>query len=127
LKRNEHKLDVSIREVLQSTLPGEASTPDARKLMEQKLAAARTGASSGLLTALEALVQARSAAPGALVQALSYRNNGSVDLKIAAPDAASLDRIGQALRNNGWQADLTSGNNVANGYEGRLQIHPNGS
>jgi general secretion pathway protein L len=127
LKRNEHKLDVSIREAFQTALPGEASTPDARKLMEQRLAAARAGASSGLLTALEALVQARSAAPGALVQALSYRNNGSVDLKIAAPDAASLDRIGQALRNNGWQADLTSGNNVANGYEGRLQIHSNGS
>ena len=42
-------------------------------------------------------------------------------------DASSLDRIGQALRSNGWQADLTSGTNVANGYEGRLQIHSSGS
>jgi len=125
LKRNEHKLDVSLREAFQNAMPGQASTPDARKLMEQRLTAARTGG-NGLLPALEALVQARSAAPGALVQALSYRN-GAVDLKLAAPDAASLDRIGQALRSNGWQADLTSGNNVAKGYEGRLQIHPNGS
>jgi len=75
---------------------------------------------------LEAFVQARSAAPGAVVQAMSFRN-GSVDLKIAAPDASSLDRIGQALRSNGWQADLTSGTNVVNGYEGRLQIHSSGS
>ena len=125
LKRNEHKLDVSIREAFQTALPGEASTPDARKLMEQRLAAARSGG-NGLLPALEAFVQARSAAPGAIVQAMSFRN-GSVDLKIAAPDASSLDRIGQALRSNGWQADLTSGTNVANGYEGRLQIHSSGS
>jgi type II secretion system protein L len=126
LKRNEHKLDVSIRETFQTAMPGEPSTPDPRKTMEQRLAAARSGGSNGLLPALEAFVQARSAAPGSLLQALSYRT-GSVDLKISAPDASSLDRIGQALRNNGWQADLTSGNNVASGYEGRLQIHSSGS
>ena len=126
LKRNEHKLDVSIREAFQTALPGEASTPDARKLMEQRLGAARSGGANGLLPALEAFVQARSAAPGTTVQALSFRS-GSVDLKIAAPDASSLDRIGQALRSNGWQADLTSGTNVATGYEGRLQIHSSGS
>jgi type II secretory pathway component PulL len=108
-------------------LPGEQNTPDARKHMEQRLAAARaSGSSSGLLPALEALVQARNAAPAAVMQALSF-HNGSVDLKVAAPDAASLDRMSQALRSNGWQADLTSGNNVASGYEGRIQIHSNGS
>jgi general secretion pathway protein L len=126
LKRNEHKLDVSIREAFQTAMPGEASTPEPRKLMERRLAASGTSSSTGLLPTLEALVQARSAAPGSTVQALTFRE-GSVDLKIAAPDAASLDRIGQALRNIGWQADLTSGNNVANGYEGRLQVRSSGS
>src|ERR1700744_2695461 len=53
LKRNEHKLDVAIREALQTALPGEASTPDARKLLERKLAAARASGSNGLLPALE--------------------------------------------------------------------------
>lgn len=125
LKRNEHKLDVSIREAVQSVMPGQGSTPDARKLLEQRLAAARAG-NSGLLPALEALVSAKRAAPQATVQALSF-HNGALDLKIAAPDASSLDRIGQALRNNGWQADLTSGNNIGTGYEGRLQIHSNGT
>jgi hypothetical protein len=43
-------------------------------------------------------------------------------MKISAPDAASLDRMSQALRGNGWQADLTSGNNVQSGYEGRILI-----
>ena len=126
LKRTEHKLDVSIREAFQTAMPGQASTPDARKFMEQRLAAARATGSNGLLPALEALVQARSAAPGAVVEAMSFRN-GSIDLKVSAPDASSLDRIGQTLRSNGWQADLTSGNNVASGYEGRLEIRSNGT
>jgi general secretion pathway protein L len=124
LKRNEHKLDVSIREAFQTAMPGQASTPDARKVMESRLAAARAGSTSGLLPALEALVQARSAAPNTVVQSLNF-HNGSIELRIAGPDAASLDRMSQALRSNGWQADLTSGNNVGSGYEGHLQMHSN--
>jgi general secretion pathway protein L len=122
LKSSEHKLDVSLRQAVQTVMPGQSNSPDARKALEQRLAAVRASSTSGLLPALEALVQAKGAAPGAVVQALSF-HNGSVELKVAAPDAASLDRIGQALRNNGWQADLTSGNNVASGYEGHLQVH----
>jgi general secretion pathway protein L len=122
LKRAEHKLDVSIRETVQTVMPGQGASADSRKLLEARLAAARASTTSGLLPALEALVQAKSAAPGATVEALSFQH-GSLELKVAAADASSLDRIGQALRNNGWQADLTSGNNVASGYEGHLQIH----
>jgi len=122
LKRNEHKLDVSIREVMQTAAPGMANTPNARKALEAKLAAAQAASTSGLLPALEALVQAHNSVPGSVVQALSFRN-GSFDLKVGAPDAASLDRMGQNLRNNGWQADLTSGQSVGNGYEGRLLVH----
>jgi general secretion pathway protein L len=125
LKRTEHKLDVDIREAVQVAMPGQASTPNARKLLEQRLAAARASGSNGLLPALQAFVQARDAAPGAVVEALSFRN-GSMDLKVSAPDASSLDRIGQNLRGNGWQADLTSGNNNGSGYEGRLQVRSNG-
>src|SRR6266403_1085420 len=65
LKRSEHRLDASIRETFQTAMPGEQSTVEARRRMEQRLAAVRSGAdSSGLLPALEALAQARSAAPG---------------------------------------------------------------
>ena len=122
LKHTEHKLDVDTREVLQTAMPGMANTPNARKTMEAKLAAVRAATTSGLLPALEALVQAHNTVQGSVVQALSFRN-GSFDLKVAAPDAASLDRMGQNLRSNGWQADLTSGQSVASGYEGRLLIH----
>jgi general secretion pathway protein L len=122
LKRNEHKLDVSIREAVQSVMPGQGNSADARRVLEARLTAARAASTTGLLPALEALVQAKSATPAAVIQALNF-HNGTVELKVAAPDAASLDRMGQALRTTGWQADLTSGSNVSSGYEGHLQLH----
>ena len=122
LKRNEHKLDVSIREAVQTVMPGQGSSPDARRVLEARLTAARAASTTGLLPALEALVQAKSATPAAVIQALNF-HNGTVELKVAAPDASSLDRMSQALRTTGWQADLTSGSNVASGYEGHLQLH----
>ncbi len=122
LKRSEHTLDASIGETFRMAMPGERSTLDARRRMEQRLAAAQSGGGpGGLLPALQALVQARSVAPGTTLQALSFRQ-GTVDMKVAAKDASSLDHMSQSLRSNGWQADLTSGNTTSSGYEGRIQI-----
>ncbi len=84
------------------------------------------GAGGGLLPALQALAQARDAAPGTSVQALNF-HGGSLEMKLAAPDAASLDRVSQALRNNGLQADLTGGNNGPTGYQGRIQVRASGT
>jgi len=123
LKRSERSVDTSIGETFRLAMPGESSTLDARRRMEQRLAAAQSGGGpGGLLPALQALVQARTVAPGATLQALSLRQ-GTIDMKISANDASSLDHMSQSLRANGWQADLTSGNTTSAGrYEGRIQI-----
>lgn len=122
LKRTEHTLDTSIGEQFRLAMPGERSTLDARRRMEQRLAAAQSGGNSGgLLQALQAVVQARTVAPGTTLQALSFRQ-GTVEMKLSAKDASSLDQMSQSLRSNGWQADLTSGNTTSSGYEGRIQI-----
>jgi general secretion pathway protein L len=127
LKTRERALDTSIDQAFRAAMPGEHNTTDARRRMQQRLVAARGGGEfSGLLPALGALAAARNGAPGTVVQALSFRE-GAVDLKLAAPNAESLDRISRALRDNGWQADLTAGNVAAAGYEGRIQIRPKGS
>ncbi len=90
--------------------------------MEQRLAAAQNGGGpSGLLPALQALVQARTVAPGMTLKALSLRQ-GTVDMKISAKDATSLDHVSQSLKSRGLQAELTSGNTTGSGYEGRIQI-----
>ncbi len=125
LKRNEHTLDTSLTDTFRSAMPGEQGTFDERKRMEQRLAAARAGNSAGgLLSALEAMSQAHNAAPGTTVEALSFRD-GSLEMKLSAPDASSLDRVTQTLKTSGWQANLTSGNVVKSGYEGRIEVRPN--
>jgi hypothetical protein len=67
------------------------------------------------------MVQARTAAPGTSLKALSFRQ-GTVDMKVSAKDATSLDHVTQSLKANGWGADLTSGNTTPTGYEGRIQL-----
>jgi general secretion pathway protein L len=124
LKTREHQVDVSIREAVRAAMPGEPNLLDARKRMEQRLAVAR-GAGSGLLPALQALAQAGAVVPGTRLQSVNFKN-GAVEMKLSAPDAASLDHLSQALRSNGWQADLLGGTNNGQGYEGRIQVHGNG-
>jgi general secretion pathway protein L len=120
LKKREHQVDASSRETFRLALPGETYTPDARHRMEERLQVVR-GAGGGLLPALQALAQARDAAPGINVQSLNY-HGGALETKLSAPDAASLDHLSQALRGNGWQAELIGGTNAASGYEGRIQM-----
>src|SRR3984885_1022783 len=125
LKKRERQVDTSIRETFHEAMPGGVSALDARRRMEQRLLAAR-GAGGGLLPALQALALARDSAPGTSVQSLNF-HSGSLEMKLSAPDASSLDRLSQSLRSNGWAADLTGGSNVSSGYEGRIQVHANGT
>jgi general secretion pathway protein L len=122
LKHSEHTLDTSIGETFRQAMPGERSTLDARRRMEQQFAALQNGGGSGgLLPALQAVVHARTAAPGTTVKTLSLRQ-GTIEMTLAAKDASSLDHMTQSLRSSGWQADLRSGNTTPSGYEGRIQI-----
>ena len=122
LKRNEKTVDASIGDAYRIAMPGEPKPLDPRRQMEQRLAAAQNGGGQGgFLPALQALIDARQVAPGTTLKALSFRQ-GTVDMKLSAKDATSLDHMSQSLKSHGWQAELTSGNNVASGYEGRIQI-----
>jgi len=121
LKRHERQLDASIRDTFRSSMHSEASASEARRLMEKRLVGAR-GAGEGLLPALQALAQARDTAPGTSVQSLNF-HTGTLEMKLSAPDATSLDRLSQSLRSNGWHADLTGGSNSGSAYEGRIQMH----
>jgi general secretion pathway protein L len=125
--RSERALDAEIGAIARNALPGDNGQGAVRTRIEQRLLAAQgdsTGA--GFMPAMAALAQALGSARGATLQALSYRDGG-LDLKLKASDAESLERIDQALRKNGWQAELTSGGAASSGYEGRIQMRRGGS
>jgi general secretion pathway protein L len=122
LSSTETKLDKAMGETFRIAVPGERTATNMRQRMEQRYAAAQGGGGpGGLLPALQAVVQSRNTAPGTTLQALSF-HQGTVEVKVLAHDAASLDNLCRSLRANGWQCDLTSGTNVASGYQGRIQI-----
>ena len=125
--RRERALDAEIGAIARSALPGDSGQGAVRSRIEQRLLAAQGDAGgSGFMPALAALAQALSSARGTSLQALSYRDGG-LDLKLKAGDAETLERIDQALRNDGWQAELASGGAASSGYEGRIQIRRGGA
>jgi general secretion pathway protein L len=124
--RSEHALDAEIGAIARGALPGDSGTGAVRSRVERRLLAAQSeSGAAGFMPALSALAQAMNGAHASL-QALSYRDGG-LDLKLKAGDAESLERINQAFRSNGWQAELTSGGAATSGYEGRLQLHRAGA
>ena len=78
------------------------------------------------MPALQALAQARDSAPGTSVQSLNF-HTGTLEMKLSAPDASSLDRLSQSLRSNGWHADLRGGSNSGSSYEGRIEMRSGGA
>jgi general secretion pathway protein L len=126
-QRSERVLDEAIGNMARRALPGDPGTGAVRSRVEQRLLAAQgQSGGAGLLSALAALAQAVSGVSGASVQALSFRDGG-MDLKLQAADATSLERVDQALRTGGWQAELAAGSAAGTVYEGRILMRPPGA
>ncbi|MGH8295190.1 MAG: type II secretion system protein GspL [Steroidobacteraceae bacterium] len=124
LDHADRRLDASIGQVFHTAMPGQPDTYEARREMEQRLAAVRAGeASGGFLLALQALVQAHHAAPAAVLEALTFRD-GALELKASAPNVESLARLSRTLRQQGWRARLVSDTAAGSKYEGHIQMSP---
>jgi general secretion pathway protein L len=124
LKHANRRLDTSIEQVFETAMPGQPDPYEARRQMEQRLAAVRASeGSGGFMQALQALVQAHRAAPEAVLEALTFRD-GALELKASAPTVESLDRLSRQLQQQGWQAHLVAGTPMGAAYEGRIQMRP---
>jgi general secretion pathway protein L len=126
LKTTEAALTTSIEEAFRSAMPGAQNATDARRRIAQRLEEVRSGGGGALLPALAALAAARNAAPSTTIEGINYRD-GVLDLRVMAPDAASLDAIGQQLRAANWQADIKDLTASGDSYRGRLQIRKAGA
>jgi type II secretory pathway component PulL len=120
----EARIDAEIAQVYQQAMPG-AAMPEpsaARRQMEQRLAQLRGAVPmSGMMVALATLGEALAQAPGANVEAISYRNN-TTDLRVLAPSVDALDRIRQTATERGVSAEIQSANPRDAKFEGRLQL-----
>lgn len=126
LKTRERAADSALCDTFRTALPGRPCTGDLRQQMEDRLRTLRgSGGAQGLLGALQALAQARTAAPGTSLQSLNF-HDGGLEMTLNARDAASLNRLSEQLRSNGWQSELIGGNTVGNTYQGRVQIRAQG-
>jgi general secretion pathway protein L len=126
LQKDEATLDAGIQDAFRAAMPGQQNATNARRRVEIRLAEVKSGGGGTLLPVLAAIANARSAAPTATIEVITFRE-GTVDLRITAPDAASLDAIGQQLRAANWQADILGGSANGDGYRGRLQIRKAGA
>jgi general secretion pathway protein L len=129
-KKQATQLDAQILSTYQQALPQDPAPTVklARKQMEARLAALRSGSGSsgGMLATLSALSEAIAQTPGADVQMLSYRDN-TTDLLVLAPSVESLDRIQNVIAESGLRAEITSANPRDSKIEGRLQFKKTGA
>jgi general secretion pathway protein L len=127
LRKAEATIDASIQQAFQSAMPGQQNSGNARRRVAQRLDEIRGGGGGGaLLPALAALASARSAAPTTTIEGINFRD-GVVNLRVIAPDAASLDAIGQQLKAANWQADIKDLTASGDSYRGRLEIRKAGA
>ena len=75
---------------------------------------------------LAAVAAARQNVPVARLESLTFKP-GSLQLKLTAPDATTLEQFNQALRAGGYRADLKSGSARGEVYEGLVELAGAGS
>ncbi|MGC4111375.1 MAG: type II secretion system protein GspL [Nocardioides sp.] len=126
LEKNETAIDSSIEDAFRAAMPGQNNATNARRRVELRLAEVRSGGGGTLLPALSAVAAARSAAPTANIEGITFRD-GILQLRISAPDAASLDAIGRQLRATNWQADILGGSASGDNYRGSMQVKKAGA
>lgn len=122
------ELDDSIARVYGAIFPGQQPGPAPRRELEARLQqVAGAGSPKGeLMPLLAALAAARANVPVATLDSLNYKP-GTLQLKLSAPDAATLEQFSQALRAGGYGAQVTSGNAREGQFEGQIDMTAAGS
>jgi general secretion pathway protein L len=126
LKKTETELNAGIEAAFRQAMPGQQNAINARARVQQRLNEVRSGGGGALLPALAALAVARNAAPSTTIEGINFRD-GVLDLRVIAPDAASLDAIGQQLKAASWNAEIRDLTASGDSYRGRLQIRKAGA
>ncbi len=120
LQRAEAGIDAALVKLGEQVLPGtEINTVTLRRQVQEQLAASAGRDAGAVLVAMQSL--ARSLGGAGKLRALSFRD-GSTELQLRARDVQTVERVKQALRGDGLNAELVGGGASAGVYEGHIQI-----
>lgn len=123
LRATSASLDQEVAQVYASIFPGQSPGATPRRTIETRMRAVAGGgnAAGELMPLLAALAAARQNVPVASLDSLSFKP-GTLQLKLSAPDAATLEQFSQALRAGGYTAQVTSGRQLDGGFEGQIDM-----
>ena len=120
LQHLESNVESSLIKLGQEALPG--STPNAatlRKQIETQLLEAAGRDPGMLLLAMESTAKALGGA--GRLRSLTLRE-GNIDMQLRARDLDAVEKVKQALRNDGLSAELVGGGHGADAYEAHIEI-----
>ncbi|MET0281471.1 MAG: type II secretion system protein GspL [Steroidobacteraceae bacterium] len=128
LRKASADMEQSIAGMYGAIFPGQAPGAAPRRALEKRLAeiAGGAGQQGELLQLLAAVAAARQNVPVAKVESLNFKP-GSLQMRLAAPDAATLEMFSQALRAGGYGAQVTAGNQRGERYEGQVDVTVSGT
>ncbi len=129
LRQDELRVDQQLKALAAEALPNVqnlARLASVRLTVEARVRRTRAALSEGLLGTLGTLGAAVASAPGTQLQSLSYRE-GTTDLVIDAPDVGALDRLQEAAKGRGYDAQLQGATQHEQRYQGHLQLKGPGS
>jgi general secretion pathway protein L len=123
LKHAAKKNDSDIAQVFRQAMPDARNTTNARQQMEGRLGLIQNGpgANGGLLETLATLGGALTQVPSTSIANMNYRDM-ILELKLVAPDVASLDQVMKLVTQHGLAASLEGTSQQGAQFEGRMQI-----
>ncbi len=122
LHKAEQSLDASIGQLYGTAFPGQHAGGDARRRMQERISGAAGDAHQPgeMMHVLAAVAAARQNVPVVQLESLNFHRGGA-QLKLGAPDAATLAQFGKALQAGGYAAQVTAGAARGAGYEGQIE------
>jgi type II secretion system protein L len=129
LNDESEQLDKSMASLWSSVFPGQPPAADPRRQFERRLAQIAGGAADKgeLLPMLAAIAAALQNTPAAQLESINFRS-GSMQLRVAAPNATTLEQFSQSLRGGGYAAEILSGQSQGEGgYAGQIAVKVQGS
>ncbi len=133
LRAQDERLRAEVEEAFRATFPWVREVRDPAAQMASELARVGRGSGGGtrssrqFLATLESISAAMRQTPNTRIEAISYRD-GVMDIRLTAPDVATLDRLRQLVGESGrFVARIQSTDQQADGVKSRLQIEGAGA